>query len=134
MSLFGALNISGSGIAAAQTWINTTGGNLANANDAVAVKTPSYAQETPVFTPVGVPGAAGQAVAVSGIALGTTAGPIAYQPSNPLANAQGDVRMPAIDMASQMVGLIQAQDAYQANTFAMTRAKSAYKAALTLGS
>lgn len=134
MNLFSAIDIAGSGIDAAQTWIDTSAGNLANANDVVATTSPAYAQQTPVFTPVAVPGAAGEAVRVSNIALGPTAGRVQYDPSSPLANAQGDVRVPAVDTATQLVGLVQAQNDYQANTVALSRAKAAYQAALTLGS
>ncbi len=134
MSLFGAIGVSGSGIGAAQTWIDTIAGNLANANDAVATSQGAYAQQTPVFTPTGAPGSVGQGVAVSSVQLGSTIGQIAYQPKSPLADANGNVRLPAVDVAGQLLGLVAAQNAYQANTVAMNRAKQAYQAALTLGS
>lgn len=134
MTLFGAINISGSGIDAAQTWINTNAGNLANANDAVPTTQGAYATQTPVFTPVGVAGQVGSGVSVSGIQLGDTVGVIAYQPGNPMADSQGDVRLPDVNTGAQMVGLIQAQTDYQANASALAHAKQAYQSALTLGS
>ena len=134
MNLFSAIGIAGSGIDATQTWIDTTAGNLANANDVVSTNQAAYAQQTPVFTPLAVPGSPGDAVQVSNVVLGPTAGRIEYDPTSPLANAQGDVRIPAVDTATQLVGLVQAQNAYQADTVALNRAKTAYQAALTLGS
>ena len=133
MSLFGSINISGSGIDAAQTWINTTAGNLANANDAVPTSQGVYATQTPVFTPIGVPGQAGDGVSVSGIQLGSTAGVIEYQPNNPMADAKGEIRVANVDLGGQMVGLIQAQADYQANASALNHAKQAYTSALTIG-
>ena len=134
MTLFGAISISGSGIDAAQTWINTTAGNLANANDVVPTSSAAYATQTPFLVPVGVPGQVGSGVAVAGIQLGSTAGIIEYQPGNPMADKQGDVRAPAVSTGAQMVGLIQAQATYQANASALSHAKQAYQSALTLGS
>lgn len=134
MTLFGAINISGSGINAAQTWINTSAGNLANANDVVPTSSGAYATQTPFFVPVGVPGQVGSGVAVSSIQLGDTVGVIEYQPSNPMADKQGNVRVPDVNTGAQMVSLIQAQTAYQANTSALAHAKQAYQSALTLGS
>jgi len=133
MSLFGSLNISGSGIDAAQTWINTTAGNIANADDVVATNQSAYASETPVFTPVASGDQAGDAVQVSGMQLGSTAGIVTQDPTNPLADAQGNVLTSDVSLSSQMVSLIAAQNDYQANTNALSQAKTAYQSALTLG-
>lgn len=134
MTIFGALGISGSGIDAAQIWINTTAGNLANANDVVSTSSPAYATQTPFLVPQGVPGQVGSGVAVAGIQLGSNAGIIEYQPGSPLADSQGDVRVPDVSTGAQMVGLIQAQSDYQANASAINHAKQAYQSALTIGS
>ena len=133
MSLFGAIAISGSGIDAAQAWINTTAGNLANANDTVSTSSAAYATQTPVFTPTGISGQIGDGVDVSGIQLGSTAGQIEHDPGSPLADSQGDVRVADVNLGSQMVGLIQAQETYQANANALEHAKTAYQSALQLG-
>lgn len=133
MTLFGAISISGSGIDAAQTWINTTAGNLANANDAVPTTSGAYATQTPVFSPVGTPGQVGDGVSVVGVQMGSTAGVLQYDPNSPIADKQGNVRLPDVNTAGQMVGLIQAQEAFQANANAMQHAVTAYQAALGLG-
>ena len=137
MSLFGALSIVGSGVDAMQTWIDTAGGNIANANDVTSTNQPAYAAQTPVLAadpvPMGSSGV-GQGVTVTGIALGSTAGLLQHDPGSPLANVQGNVRVPAISMADQLVSLIEAQDGYQTDTNAMQRAVTAYQAGLTIGS
>ncbi len=132
--LFGAIGITGSGIDAAQTWIDTNAGNLANMNDTVPTAQGAYQQQTPVFTPVVGANGQGDGVAVSSIQLGSAVGRLVYDPSNPQANAQGMVRQPAISMSTQLVQLVQAQNQYQANTVAFKRALTAYQSALTLGS
>lgn len=133
MSLFGALDVSGSGINAAQVWINTTAGNIANANDTAPTSSGVYATQTPYFQAVGVPGQVGDGVQVTSVQLGSNAGTIAYEPDNPMADSQGDVRVANVDLGSQMVGLITAQEDYQANASALSHAKQAYQSALTIG-
>ncbi len=134
MSLFGAIGISGSGIDAADAWINTAAGNIANANDAVPTSSAVYGSQTPVFTPVGVAGQVGEGVAVSSYQLTGTAGTVEYDPSSPMADRNGDIRVANVDLGAQMVGLIQGQEDYQANASALSHAKQAYQSALTLGS
>lgn len=133
MNLFGVLPIAQSGADAMQTWINTSAGNIANMNDAAPVGTPTYAQQTPVLAPAATANGAGQGVRVAGIALGSTAGVVSHEPTSPLANAQGDVLLPQVSLSGQLVGMIEAQQSYQADTFAMARAQTAYTAGLTIG-
>ncbi len=134
MSLFGVLPVAQSGADAMQTWINTNAGNIANMEDASPVGTPAYGQQTPVLVPSGGAGATGQGVQVAAVAVGTTAGQVAYEPTNPMANAKGDVVLPQMSLGGQMVGMIEAQQSYQADTFAIARAQTAYTAGLTIGS
>jgi flagellar basal-body rod protein FlgC len=56
-----------------------------------------------------------------------------HEPAHPLADADGNVRYPDIDLGSQMTQLIMAQRGYQANLAVVDRAKDAYTAALQLG-
>ena len=65
--------------------------------------------------------------------LGDPKGRLVYDPQNPLADKQGMVRMPDIDLGSQMAQLIMAQRGYEANLAVVDRAKSAYEAAIQLG-
>lgn len=134
MSLFGSIGISASGIDASQTWINASAGNIANAEDVVSTNQPAYQAETPVLTPVppGVPGTVGGGVTVSAVDLGSAAGIVTYDPSNPLANPQGLVRYPDVSTPTQLVNLVEAQNSYQANAAALQRATTAYQSIITL--
>ena len=132
--LFSVLGIAGSGVDAMQTWIDTTGGNIANANDTVAVNKATYAEQTTVLSPAAlVPGQPGVGVSAS-VTLGSSAGIVAYEPRNPLANPQGLVRVPNVSLSNELVNLIQAQDGYQADTSVLQKAVAAYQAGLTIGS
>jgi len=134
VSIFPAIGISASGIDAAQSWINTSAGNLANMDDTVGVNQAAYQEQTPVFSAVGNVNGPGEGVEVSSVQLGSAAGVVVSDPSNLLANAQGLVREPAISTGSQLVDLVEAQNDYQANASAYDRAVTAYQSALTLGS
>jgi flagellar basal-body rod protein FlgC len=72
-------------------------------------------------------------VYVAGAAYGSAEGRVTYDPENPVADAEGYVRMPDIDLSSQMGALIMAQRAYQANAAVVDRAQTAYQAALRIG-
>lgn len=134
MSLMPAIGVSATGIDAAQTWLDTTAGNIANANDTAPLGQAVYQQQTPVFTPVVGTNGQGDGVAVSAIDLGSGAGQVVEDPSSPQANAKGLVEQPAMDLSTQLVSLVTAQNDFEVNTTALKRAVTAYQSALTLGS
>ncbi len=139
MSLFGALPIAESGMLVSQTWLDAVGGNIANANDVVAVNQPAYQARFIVAQPVQpipTPGEVdvGQGVDVQNVVFSSPAGVIAYDPTSKLANAQGLVKYPLDRLGDQMVAGVMAQNAYQADVAVAKRADSAYQSALTLGS
>jgi flagellar basal-body rod protein FlgC len=56
-----------------------------------------------------------------------------HEPGNPLADKDGNVRYPDIDLGDQMTQMMMAQRGYQANLAVIDRATQAYQAALQLG-
>jgi flagellar basal-body rod protein FlgC len=58
--------------------------------------------------------------------------PTVYDPGHPDADADGNVRMPNVDMAQEMVTLMAASRAYEANVAALRSARSLAQAALDL--
>lgn len=56
-----------------------------------------------------------------------------HEPSNPSADANGDVAYPAIDHAEQMTLMVKTARAYEANIVAMNAARQMYAKALDLG-
>ena len=56
---------------------------------------------------------------VAGISFGDAAGRLVHDPTHPLADAQGMVRYPDMDMGDQMTQLMVAQRGYQANLAAV---------------
>lgn len=132
MSLFGVFGISGSGMDTYQTWLNAIAGNVANANDTGPTSQPAYQQRSLIVSEDGT-GQVGDGVKVTGVALGSAQGELSYDPKNPLADANGMVRTPTVDLPGQMVQMVMAERGYQANVSVITQARQAYESALGLG-
>ena len=97
---------------------------------------PAISAATTGISPAGLLqglGGAEGGVQVAGAAFGDATGRLVLEPDNPLADADGYVRYPDIDMSSQMTQLIMAQRGYQANAAVVDRAKETYQAALQIG-
>ena len=132
MSTFDVLRISGSGLYANRKWMDAVSDNLANINTATATDKSAFQQRMVVVEAADY-GSGEGGVRVAGTQFGSAAGRVVNEPDNPLADADGNVRYPDIDMGEQMTQLIQAQRSYQANLASIGRATDAYKAALQLG-
>ncbi|GAB3467591.1 flagellar basal body rod protein FlgC [Kineococcus endophyticus] len=129
MSIFDAIGIAGTGVTVNRKWMDAVSDNLANINTAVRTSDPAYEAKYVVAAEA----ADGKGTQVAGIVTGSAEGKLVYDPSNPLADEQGYVKYPDIDMSTQMTSLIMAQRAYQANLSVIDRSKEAYQAALQLG-
>ncbi len=129
MNTFGAIGIAGTGVTVYRKWLDAVSDNIANINDAKPTSQAAYQARYVIAQPA----ADGQGAEVGGAVFGSPVGRVVYEPSNPLADAQGNVRYPDIDLGSQMGQLIMAQRGYEANLAVVDRAHDAYQAALQLG-
>ena len=77
-------------------------------------------------------GVAPGGVQARSIAEDPTDGKLVYDPSHPDANEQGYVRMPNVDTVTEMVDLIDAQRAYEANVTAMSASKQMFAKTLEI--
>lgn len=77
-------------------------------------------------------GQASTGVQVAGIVPGKDAIKTIYDPSNPDANADGYVQMPNINIVEEMVGMVTASRAYEANSVAAENAKTMISAAMKI--
>jgi len=131
--LFGALGIAGTGLTVYRKWLDAVSDNIANMNDAVATNADAF-QARYIVAQAADYGSGTEGVQVGGAVLsGKTEGRIVNEPTNPLADENGNVKYPDIDLGDQMGQLIMAQRAYQANLAVVDRAKDAYQSALQLG-
>ncbi len=133
-SLFNVFSVSGSGLDMYNTWLSAISENVANADDVTTTSNPAFQERFVVSQNVpGGPSGVGAGVAIDGVALGSAAGVETYDPNNPLADAKGMVRRANIDMGEQMSAMMVAERGYQANLAVVSRAQSAYQAAISLG-
>ncbi|WP_213814884.1 flagellar basal body rod protein FlgC [Glaciihabitans sp. dw_435] len=124
-----AIGIAGTALTVHRKWLDAIADNIANAN--TATRTSDAAFQARYIQAQAGEGTSG--VYVSGVQLGDATGRVVNQPDNPLADADGNVRYPDIDLAEQMSSLILAQRGYQANAAVVDRAKTSYEAALQIG-
>jgi flagellar basal-body rod protein FlgC len=129
VTTFDAIGIASTGLTVHRKWLDAISDNIANVNTVRSMDDSAFqARYVEVQEGAGTSGAY-----VKGAAFGSAAGRVTYDPDNPLANAEGYVRMPDIDLGTQMADLIMAQRGYQANAAVVDRAKTAYEAALQIG-
>ncbi len=132
--MFHAISTAHSGVTAMRTWMDAVSDNIANANTVRPTDGPAYQARYISVAPVeGGPNGVGSGVAVAGVEFSDAAGRLAYQPDHPLADENGLVRLPDVDMSTEMTSLMMSQRGYQANLAVVERARDAYLAALQLG-
>ncbi len=136
MSLFPIFQTSGSGLYTNRVWMDSVADNIANINTIRPYDQPAFQARYVVAQsvdgsssdPVGV----GSGVQVASIQYGNAQGRLRYDPTNPMANKQGIVRYPDVDLGDQLVMMIQAQRSYQMNLQVIDRARDAYQQALQI--
>jgi flagellar basal-body rod protein FlgC len=129
MSTFNAIGVAGTGVTVYRKWLDAVSDNIANI-DNVSRTSENAFQARYVVAQEAQDGNGAQ---VGGIAYGSAEGKLAYEPDNPLADTEGYVRRPDIDLGSQMTQMMMAQRAYQANLAVVDRARDSYTAAINLG-
>ncbi|MEO8308306.1 MAG: flagellar basal body rod protein FlgC [Pseudomonadota bacterium] len=139
MSSFKVFDIAGSGMAAQSVRLNTVASNLANAESVSGDPKLAYRAKHPVFEAVranilaGHGKDAGSAVRVKGVVESDKAPEARYEPGNPLANAEGYIYAPNVNVVEEMVDMISASRAYQNNVEVMNTSKELLLATLRLG-
>jgi flagellar basal-body rod protein FlgC len=145
MGMFDALDISASGLTAERMRMDVTAENLANAQTTRGADGQPYRRKEVVLAERQAPGSFGAALAgamqggdgakgveVAAITQDQTPLKRVYDPSHPDADADGYVQMPNVDPVAEMVDLISAQRAYEANVTAMQAAKQMFSKTLEL--
>jgi flagellar basal-body rod protein FlgC len=130
--MFQALNISGSGMQVHKLWVDAISDNIANINTVRPTSQDAF-QARYIVAQAVEDGGTGAGVTVAGVELGSAQGRLVYDPQNPLADGQGYVRQPDIDLGEQMTTMIMAQRGYQANIANIDRVKAVYQAAIQMG-
>ncbi len=129
MGAFDMLSIANTALGMHQTWLDALANNIANIN--TVTRTSQKAFQGQMVIASARPDGSG--VDVAGIALSDPTGRVVNDPSNPLADASGNVRLPDIDLASEMTQLVMAQRGFQASVQVTKNAQDTYSAALQIG-
>ncbi|WP_104105551.1 flagellar basal body rod C-terminal domain-containing protein [Nocardioides sp. 616] len=128
MGAFDMLRIAGSSLGMHQTWLDSLSHNIANANTVTGTDEDAFQAEMVVARarPDG-------GVDATGVELGDAEGRMTHSPDHPLADENGYVRLPEIDMSSQMSQMVMAQRGFQASVQVTKTAQDTYNAALQIG-
>jgi flagellar basal-body rod protein FlgC len=130
--MFEGLSITGSGMHVHKRWMDAISDNIANVNTVRRTSEAAF-QSRYVIAQAVENGSTGAGVAVAGIDLSSPEGRLVYDPNHPLADANGLVRLPDVDLAEQLTTMIMAQRGYQANISTLERARAGYQAAIAMG-
>jgi flagellar basal-body rod protein FlgC len=131
MSLIQTMQIATEAMRAQSQRLNMVASNLANADVSSATEADAYKAKRPVFEEMMV-GASGSSVRVKSVATVGSA-KIKYDPSDPLANEQGIVWKPGVDLAAEMSDMISASRAYQLNVEVANVSRALINRALNIG-
>lgn len=127
MTIGKAMNIASSGMHAERFRMDVISGNIANANAINGPGKPEIRRQSVMLT------GGENGVRIAGIAKDQSALRREYQPGNPAADADGFVSYTNINPVFEMVDMIGASRAYEANLAAFNSAKTMMNAALTIG-
>ncbi|MDB5951421.1 MAG: flgC [Massilia sp.] len=132
MSLFNIFNVSGSAMSAQAQRLNTVASNLANADSATSASGQAYRAKQVVFEAVPLESGA-TAVKVQQVVEDASPHKQVYDPKHPMADANGYVSMPNVNVVDEMVNMLSASRSYQTNVETMNAAKTLLMKTLTLG-
>lgn len=134
MDIFTAMQISGSALKAERTRINIAAMNIANANTTRTIEGGPYRAKSVVFAATPLENNFQETLhAITDRLRKVTVVKVVedkaefkeiYDPSHPDANANGIVQMPNVNIVEQMVDIMNARRAYEANVTALDAAKS----------
>jgi len=145
MSLNDIFTISGAGMSAQSLRLNTVASNIANAETVSSSTDETYRARHPVFSTLfneqqGMGQSlfasreqAGQGVEVLGVVESDAELQSRYEPDHPMANEEGYVFYPNVNVVEEMANMMAASRAYQTNVEIMNATKTMLQRVLTLG-
>ena len=145
MGMFSSLNISGTALTAERARMDVITKNIANANTTRTSSGKPYRRQMPLFREI-----EGQSfstllnkeneklnekkgVKITAIVEDKSPFKKVYNPGHPDSDKDGYVLMPNVDIVTEMVDMISASRAYEANMTAINSAKSMAMKALEIG-
>jgi len=149
MGMYSSIEVSASGLSAERLAMDVIANNLANVNTTRTPEGGAFKRQLVVFAqkqeedpnasldPLDTssdadPGKSRDGVQAVGIISDPGPDRMVYDPTHPDADANGYVHMPNIDVVKEMVDMIAASRAYQANVTAIQESRSMGNAAMNL--
>ena len=138
MNLISGIDVTAGALNAQKTRLDVVAQNIANAQTTrTANGTPYQRQivsfESELLRRTGSGGPSLQSVRVAAIAPDRTPGPQVYNPQHPDAGSDGLVTMPNVNLSFEMVDLITASRAYEANLSVVKNARQMALKSLQIG-
>lgn len=147
MSLSNVFDIAGSGMTAQSIRMNTTASNLANAESASSSVEETYRARKPWFSVMqktflevdknnkfqAMENQIGYGVKVDGIVEKDAPLQMRFQPDHPMANEDGYVYYPNVNVVEEMTDMMSSSRSYQMNVEMLKTAKQMLQRTLSLG-
>lgn len=145
MSLYSVMDIAGSAMSAQNVRLNTTASNLANANSVSSSAGETYRARHPIFAPQletalqqgshksVVKKDAGVGVEVLGIVESDKPLVMEYAPNHPMADENGYIYKPNVNVMEEMANMMSASRSYQTNVQLADTSKQLLSRTLRMG-
>lgn len=137
MSLFRVMDIATTGMKAEGVRLNTTASNIANANSVSSSYDQTYKARHPVFAAEFQRATQDQSKGTGVQVLGVVESPkplqIEYSPGHPMADQNGYIYKPNVNIVEEMADMMSASKAYETNIQVADTTKRIYRRVLMLG-
>lgn len=142
MALSNIFDVAGSGMAAQTIRLNTVSSNIANAQSVSSTTGETYRARHPVFSVIQAQAdsldfssgpSSGRGVQVEGIVESQAPLRKQYQPDHPMADQEGYIYYPNVNVVAEMADMISASRSFETNVEMMNTAKQMIQRVLTLG-
>lgn len=131
------MDISGTGMAAETVRLNATASNIANANTVSSSYEETYKARHPVFAAAfdqaSQDQSKGVGVNVLGVVESSKPLQMEYAPGNPLADENGYIYKPNVNVVEEMADMLSASKAYETNVQVADTTKRIFRRVLQLG-
>lgn len=145
MSIFGAMDVSATGMTAQQLRMDTISENIANVNTTRGADGKPYRRKTVLFEEKSYPTfseslsmanrhSIGKGVKASRILEDNSQGSMVYDPGHPDADEDGYVIYPNVNTVTEMTNMIDATRSFEANVTVLNSTKGMALKALDIGS
>jgi flagellar basal-body rod protein FlgC len=133
MPLSRIFDVAGTAMTAQSKRLNVVASNLANADSATSSTGEPYRAKQVVFKTIALGAAEARGVKVDAVVEDPAPMKVVYDPKHPMANAEGYVTLPNVNVVEEMVNMLSASRSYQTNADMLNTVKNLLLKTLTLG-